>query len=527
MKHKNTLAVLIPAVLLLAPFPALHAAEPLPGTKEDYNGVTMMTVPLGEGTAKVLCPKTPLFEMLWVLAPSLYNLDDPRVANMARTELDLVKRGFYVVAIEPGTNSASPESLKVWDTTYAELNGKYRFSHNVSLMGMGKEALPIVQWAAANPGKTLSLYLDHPELDFKNFPCDKLAAAGVSIIAVSSGMETSAQTAENGLPKQQYEKAGGTFQQIEAQGQEKDSYGLIDPKPVVEFLRYNTYGIPEPTLTIAYGPHPKQVLAFWKAPSEKPTPLVIYIHGGSWLSGCSIDGGTHVKEYLNAGISVAAVEYRFIPEARADGVNPPVKGPLDDAARALQFIRSKAGEWNIGKDRIAVRGVSAGSCSSLWLAFHKDLADPQSADPIARESTRLFCVAADVAQTTLDPAQMKVWTPNSTYGGHAFGFAADKAKNLSEFDVFLANRETILPWIAEYSPYALATADAPPVYLKYPIAPNIGKNQQDPTHTANFGVKLQERLRELKVECELVYPGAPNVKHNSVHEYLIDRLTAP
>ena len=35
---------------------------------------------------------------------------------------------------------------------------------------------------------------------------------------------------------------------------------------------------------------------------------------------------------LDAGISVASVEYRFIPEATADGVVPPVKGPLHDAA---------------------------------------------------------------------------------------------------------------------------------------------------------------------------------------------------
>ena len=130
-------------------------------------------------------------------------------------------------------------------------------------------------------------------------------------------------------------------------------------------------------------------------------------------------------------------------------------------------------------------------------------------------------------QTTLDPQQMKEWTPNSSYGGHAFGFEADHAKKLSQFDVFLANREKILPWIAEYSPYALATSEAPPVYMNFNAPPDMGKEQKDPTHTANFGVKLQERLRELKVDCELVYPGAPDVKHPLTQEYLIDRLKAP
>lgn len=135
--------------------------------------------------------------------------------------------------------------------------------------------------------------------------------------------------------------------------------------------------------------------------------------------------------------------------------------------RGLQFVRSKATEWNIDKDRIAASGGSAGACSSLWLAFHPDLADPKSEDPVARESTRLLCAAVSRAQTTLDPQQMKDWTPNSRYGGHAFGFMGDTARTLSQFDEFLAKRETILPWIAEYSPYALVGSDDPPVYLFY------------------------------------------------------------
>lgn len=70
--------------------------------------------------------------------------------------------------------------------------------------------------------------------------------------------------------------------------------------------------------------------------------------------------------------------------------HPPVKGPLSDAARPLQFVRSKATEWNVDKERIAASGGSAGTCSSLWLAFHTDMADPKSEDPVAHESTRLL-----------------------------------------------------------------------------------------------------------------------------------------
>ena len=284
--------------------------------------------------------------------------------------------------------------------------------------------------------------------------------------------------------------------------------------------------LPNPTFyDLAYGPHPKQVLHFWKAESDKPTPLLIYIHGGGWAGGGRMSSfSTLLPAMLKEGISVASVEYRFIAEATADGVVPPVKGPLHDAARALQFIRSKAAEWNIDKQRIGASGGSAGACTSLWIAFHPDLAEPNSSDPVARESTRLLCAAVNGAQTTLDPKQMKEWTPNSRYGGHAFGFAGDPTTKLSQFDEFLAKRDTILPWIAEYSPYALVSPDDPPVYLYYSAPPAMGQEQKDPTHTANFGVKLQEHCKANGVPCELYYPDAPNAKHTTIQEYLLEAL---
>ena len=87
------------------------------------------------------------------------------------------------------------------------------------------------------------------------------------------------------------------------------------------------------------------------------------------------------KPFLDKGISVVAINYRYVKNGVEDKVEPPVKAPLEDAARALQFVRSKAAEWNIDKKRIGATGGSAGGCSSLWLAFHDDMADPKSKRP--------------------------------------------------------------------------------------------------------------------------------------------------
>jgi acetyl esterase/lipase len=281
-----------------------------------------------------------------------------------------------------------------------------------------------------------------------------------------------------------------------------------------------------PTLAnVPYGAHERQVMDFWKARSERPTPLVFYIHGGGWVRGDKNEA-PNIDKFLAAGISVVSINYRFSWQAQLAGVKPPVEWPIRDAARALQFVRSKAAEWNIDKQRIAASGQSAGACSSLWLVFHPDLADPASSDPIARESTRLACAAVFIAQTSLDPQQLKEWTPNSRYGGHAFGFMDpnDLTSRDTRFAEFLEHRADVLPWIREYSPIEHATADDPPIYMLYRTAPAIGQNESDPTHTSNFGVKLQEKLRSLKVDCELVYPAAPDVRHAGMDAYLIDQL---
>ncbi len=288
--------------------------------------------------------------------------------------------------------------------------------------------------------------------------------------------------------------------------------------------RLKTPLVVKPDENIPYGPHRMQVMYFWRAKSDKPTPLLFYIHGGGWNNGDRSSVNGLLKSCLEAGISVVSVEYRYIKDATADGVIPPVKGPMLDCARALQLVRSKAKEWNLDKTRVVASGGSAGACTSLWLAFHDDLADPQSADPIARESTRLLGAAVSSPQTSLDPKQMREWTPNSGYGAHAFGIAGDTAKKISAFQAFFDARERLLPWIKEYSPYELVTKDDPAVGLYFPTVPNIGKEEKDATHSANFGVKLKEHCDTIKVPCELVYPGAPDVKHPKEIDFIKAKL---
>ena len=71
----------------------------------------------------------------------------------------------------------------------------------------------------------------------------------------------------------------------------------------------------------------RQKFDFWQAKSEKPTPVVLLIHGGGWVNGdkARVSG---LERYLAAGISVVSINYRFVTQAIRAGVEiPPNRGP--------------------------------------------------------------------------------------------------------------------------------------------------------------------------------------------------------
>lgn len=263
---------------------------------------------------------------------------------------------------------------------------------------------------------------------------------------------------------------------------------------------------------VAYGDHPNQVFDFWKADVEGPAPLVIYIHGGGFTSGShdKVSGGK-IRQYLDAGIHHASVEYRFMDHARLPAAHA-------DVVRALQFIRSKANEWGIDKNRIAAYGGSAGAQLVAYLAWGDDFADPDSDDPIERESSRLAAVAPSGCQSTMD---LDWWVENIPGYTRAYHADRDHVDGVSPVEFRAIVREISV--INRISP------DDPPTFLSYgmnpgdPIPDDPKRARGWSIHHVNFGLVMEEKLQQAGVEVFLKYPKA-RLPYKDEVEFLIHHL---
>jgi arylformamidase len=269
---------------------------------------------------------------------------------------------------------------------------------------------------------------------------------------------------------------------------------------------------------VSYGPHKMNVLDFWKAQGEGPRPLLVYIHGGGWIGGDKKQANSRFQPFLDKGISYAAVNYRLTGEASL-----PV--PVHDAARAIQFIRSKADEWNIDKNRIALTGGSAGACTSMWILLHDDLADPKAEDPVLRESTRVTAAAVGGGQTSIDPKVIEPWLGANVLQHRMINMAVGEAT----IEGALKNYEKHRDLYVEFSPYNHLSKDDPPLFMSYGSDMTLpSKNAGHGIHHPVYGVKMKEKADKVEHECHLLIRGvSESKKYANPNDFLMDKLLAP
>lgn len=269
----------------------------------------------------------------------------------------------------------------------------------------------------------------------------------------------------------------------------------------------------------AYGDHEKQRFDLWTLPdAEAPTPLVVFIHGGGFRGGDKKVAPGVPRGYLEEGVAFASMNYRL------SDVGPyPIM--MHDAARGLQTIRHRAGEWNIDPDRVVCYGGSAGAGISLWLAFHDDLAEPGSDDPIARQSTRLLAAGTLNGQSTYDMHTYREWFGVPDLPIHSALPAFLGIESGAELD-----EEPVRARMRDASPIEhLSKDDEVAVYMSFsrPDSEVTRETSQAVwVHHVLLGRKLQEAMQELGLECHVTAPGLPaeNDPYGSLEAFLLEQV---
>lgn len=282
--------------------------------------------------------------------------------------------------------------------------------------------------------------------------------------------------------------------------------------------------LPPTFADVHYGPHERNVLDFWKAKSDQPTPVVVFIHGGGFVAGdkSKAGGAANIKPYLDAGVSFAAINYRYRTTA-------PIQDVLHDCARAIQFIRSQAGEWNVDRTRFAAHGGSAGAGTSLWLAFHDDMADPKNADPVLRESTRLVCAAAASTQFSYDILRWPTLLGEDNAKKYGDGKDAPAMYGLKTDEELAGPIGQKLR--ADCDMLGLISRDDPPVFVSVTRDAGPVANRGDYLHHPKHSQAIYDRCRELGVTVVAQIPGLdikpPAEGPTKQREFLLKYLKMP
>ncbi len=112
--------------------------------------------------------------------------------------------------------------------------------------------------------------------------------------------------------------------------------------------------------------HRNQVLDLFlpEQPSEKPRPLMMWIHGGAWMVGDQAN--PPVLYLVSQGFAVASIQYRF----SSDAIWP---AQAHDCKGAIRFLRANAAKYNLDPDHFGVGGDSSGGHLAAFVGTSGDV----------------------------------------------------------------------------------------------------------------------------------------------------------
>lgn len=260
--------------------------------------------------------------------------------------------------------------------------------------------------------------------------------------------------------------AAGIFQSLRAE--EVKGTGPLPPSPA----------IPENVIVktdVAYGTAGGQsLLADLYLPKQrsKPTPAIIFIHGGGWVVGDKRQVWPVYLDFVKEGFAVLSIDYRL---------KAPYPAAVEDCQRAVRWLRSRAQEYNIDPEKFGAIGQSAGGHLASLLGLTE--AGGANGDPLERYSSQVQAVVNQFGPTQISAGDF----------GYGIPFPYDDSCHC----LGTINHAA--------SPYYLVTSNAAPFLLI--------QGGRDPTVNPENMICFARALYRANVEVSLVI--WPNTGHGN------------
>lgn len=231
-----------------------------------------------------------------------------------------------------------------------------------------------------------------------------------------------------------------------------------------------------------------------KASAERPLPIVVWTHGGAWLSGDKSDAGPYYKLIADKGFIVVALNYTLAPEKTY-----PAQIHQINAAHA--YIKQNAASYYGDSNKIILAGDSAGSQLSSQMAaiitnpaYASQMDITPSLSPSNLAATVLFCGIFKME--------------GLTHPNESLSKIVSWGDDITTW-AYTGTRNKDSPLIREMSPYYYVDGNFPTTF--------ISGGNNDPL-TNNQSVPFAEKLESLGVNVTTLFyesdhsPGLP-------HEY--------
>ncbi|MES1227420.1 MAG: alpha/beta hydrolase [Armatimonadota bacterium] len=231
-------------------------------------------------------------------------------------------------------------------------------------------------------------------------------------------------------------------------------------------------------------------------------PVVLVIHGGSWIGGKRGDMGPICEALAKRGIAAATVDYRLAPSSRWPAM-------LEDCEVAYNFLVSKSSAYRLSKDRFGAVGASAGGHLAMLMAFKETEEGAQKAGVPKRLKFRGILNLFGPTQLTEDFPTSLQDAVSKTVIGKPYPESASIA--------------------ASMSPVNFVNKTCPPVFTihgeKDPLVPVMQAKRLDKALTAAGVVSVLRLIPEMGHELKIELPACSLAVDDGL-AFLVKRLNA-